>query len=247
MRNLVLCAALAAGLGGCDVIGFASGVGAALIEGEHYSVEQGEVRWISYTSGPSTPSRRVQTLDADAGSFEIAEDPIYGTDRHQVFCKAAVLGGGDPDQFRVLRTGKDGPSMATDGRQVWHYCDRVGGADGATFRLIGGEYGTDATGVYLLSSRIEGADPDSFRIIDAETRLGADTDRAYAGIFPILTDRPGALRSLGAGYSTDGQQVYWQQFLLEGADVATFEVRDGERFGRDASGCWIGPALKECL
>lgn len=247
MRNLVLCAALAAGLGGCDVIGFAAGVSSALIEGEHYSVEQGEVRWVSYTSGPSTPSRRVETLDADPASFQIAEDPIYGTDTRRIFCKAGLLEGGDPRRFRVLRNGKDGPSMATDGRQVWHYCTRIEGADGGTFRLVGGEYGADATGVYLLASRIEGADPDSFRIIDADENLAADADRAFAGIFPIPTDRSGALRSLGAGYSTDGYQVFWQQFRLEGADPASFEVRRGERFGRDRSGCWTLLEQRPCL
>lgn len=248
MRNAVLVAVLSLGVASCEVIDFAAGVTAALIEGEHYAVEQGEVRWISYTSGFSSVSRRVQTLDADAGSFVIAEDPIYGTDGHRVFCKAAVLESADPGLFRVLRNGRrEAPSIATDGRHVWRYCDRIEGADGASFRLIGGDYGADEAAVWLGASNIEGADPASFRILDAEEELAVDAGAAYAGIFPIPTERPAEIRPLGAGYSTDGGKVYWRQYPLEGADPGTFEVRRGERFGRDRSGCWPLREPRPCL
>ena len=248
MRNVVLVAVLALGVTSCEVVGFAAGVSAALIEGEHYSVEQGEVRWISYTSGFTTVSRRIQTLDADAESFEIAEDPIYGTDRHHVFCKAAVLESADPGLFRVLKNGREeGRSVATDGRYVWRYCDRIEGADGASFQQIGGDYGADHAGVWLGSSRIGGADPASFRVLDVKEELAVDARAAYAGIFPIPTDQPGTIRPLGAGYSTDGVRVYWRHYPLEGADPGTFEVRRGERFGRDRSGCWPLREPRPCL
>lgn len=249
MRTAALILALSAGLAGCDVFDFAAGVGSALIEGDHYAVEDGEVTWVSYSSfGGMTPTRRVQTLAADAATFRVADDPIYGTDARRVYCKAGALEGSNPDGFRILANGRgDGPSVVTDGRSVWHYCDRIEGADGARFRLIGAGYGLDDAGVWLQTSRIDGADPATFRILDAEETLAVDDRAAYAGIFAIPTGSPQAMRSLGAGYSTDGERVYWLQYPLEGADPASFEVRRGERFGRDRSGCWTGPRARPCL
>jgi hypothetical protein len=249
MRNAVLVAVLALGVAGCEVIDFASGVGAALIEGEHYDVSDDGVTWVSYSSfGGSKPVRREQRVDADARTFEVAEDPIYGTDARRAYCKAGALEGSVPNGFRILSNGKgEGSSIATDGQHVWLYCDQIAGADGATFRLIGGDYGADETSVWLLSSRIDGADPASFRILDVEEEVAVDARAAYAGIFPIPTERPADIRSLGAGYSTDGVAVYWRQYRLDGADPGTFEVRRGERFGRDRSGCWTSMKAQPCL
>ena len=249
MRNAVLVAVLSLGVASCEIVDFASGVGAALIEGEHYAVSGDEVTWVSYSSfGGSKPHRRVQRVEADPGSFRVAEDPIYGTDARRAYCKAGALEGSVATGFRILRNGKgEGSSVATDGQHVWLYCDRIEGADGASFRLIGGEYGVDRAGVWLGASSIEGADPASFRILDVEEELAVDARAAYAGIFPIPTERPADIRSLGAGYSTDEVTVYWRQHKLDGADPGTFEVRRGERFGRDRSGCWPlrkpGPCL----
>ncbi len=249
MRNVVLVAVLALGVAGCEVIDFASGVGAALIEGDHYAVSGDEVTWVSYSSfGGSKPVRQVHRVEADPGSFQIAEDPIYGTDARRAYCKAGALEGSVPTGFRILSNGKgEGSSIATDGQHVWRYCDRIEGADGASFRLIGGDYGADNAAVWLGASNIEGADPASFRILDAEEELAVDARAAYAGIFPIPTERPADIRILGAGYSTDGVTVYWRQYRLEGADPGTFEVRRGERFGRDRSGCWPLREPRPCL
>jgi len=249
MRNAVLVAVLSLGLASCEVVDFASGVGAALIEGEHYAVSEDEVTWVSYSSfGGSKPVRREQAVDADARTFEVAEDPIYATDARRAYCKAGALEGSVSTGFRILRNGKgEGSSIATDGQHVWLYCDQIAGADGATFRPIGGDYGADDAGVWLMSSRVDGADPASFRILDAEEELAVDVRAAYAGIFPIPTEHPAGIRPLGAGYSTDGVTVYWRHYRLDGADPGTFEVRRGERFGRDRSGCWTSMRAQPCL
>lgn len=249
MRNAVLVAVLSLGVASCEVIDFASGVGAALIEGEHYAISGDEVTWVSYSSfGGSKPVRREQRVDADVSTFEVTEDPVYAIDARRAYCKAGALEGSIAAGFRILSNGKgEGSSIATDGQHVWLYCGEIAGADGATFRLIGGDYGADDTGVWLLSSRIDGADPASFRILDVEEELAVDARAAYAGIFPIPTERPAAIRPLGAGYSTDGVKVYWRHYPLEDADPGTFEVRRGERFGRDRSGCWPLREPRPCL
>ncbi len=235
-------------LTGCDVGDFAYGVGRALAEGEHYDVKDGRVIWVSHPSMGSIPRRVEQPVAADAATFRVAEDKMYGLDATAVFCKGEPLEGGDPQDFRLLpHSGDERVPVATDGRKVWLSCDEIEGADGATFRFLDGRYGTDGKSVFIATSRIDGADPASLEILDPEDEVSRDASRAYAGTFPIPTDAPRSIRSLGAGYSTDGHRVYWRQFLADGADPATFEVRADERFGRDGSGCWNGPRPQPCL
>ena len=248
-RRFGIAAGLAAlALGGCDVGDFAYGVGRALVEGEHYDVKDGRVIWVSHPSMGSTPRRVEQPVTADPATFRVAEEKMYGLDATAVFCKGEPLDGGDPQGFRLLSRSGDGRVPgATDGRKVWLLCDEVEGADGATFRLLEGRYGTDGKSVFIATSRIDGADPATLEILDLEDEISRDAGHAYAGTFPIPTDAPRSIRSLGAGYATDGRRVYWRQFTAEGADPATFEVRVGERFGRDGSGCWNGPRPQPCL
>lgn len=249
MKSPVLFVAAAAlALSGCDLGEFAYGVGRALVEGEHYDVKDGRVIWVEHPSMGSTPRRVERPVDADPRTFEVAEEKMYGADATKVFCKGRPLSGADPHGFRVLvRPGEDRVPGATDGRKVWLLCDEIEGADGATFRFGAARFGYDATSVFSATSRVDGADPRSFEILDPEAEIARDARAAYAGIFRIPTEVPAALRSLGAGYSTDGVAVYWQQFRADGADPATFEVRPGEMFGRDSSGCWSGPRPQPCL
>jgi len=244
--GFIFAAALA--LSACDLGEFATGVSRALIEGERYVVRDDEVVWVSHPGMGGTPRRVEQRVDADGRTFVSAEDRIYGTDARSVFCRGRRLDGADPGGFRILRwPDGEAPNVATDGRRVWMNCDTVEGADGAGFRFLGGRYATDGTAVFLQSSRIAGADPSTFGIIDAGSELSRDAVAAWSGIFRIPTEAPEAIRPLGAGYATDGQAVYWRQFRVPGADPATFEVREDEMFGRDASGCWNGARAQACL
>ena len=240
-------------LSGCGV----ERIAASLAEGDHYEVKDAQVYWVDWSSMGGPPSRNVRTVDADAATFrampdKIYQHTIYGRDASKVFCEGKVLENALPTSFRVLPHPNDNyVEYATDNVRVWSQCEWIEEADGATFSRLEGEYAKDATHVFSNKGVMKDADVETFEVIFVEPKLGQpryarDRVGVFSGIFRMDLEDPDAFRVIGANYSTDGVNVFWTHYKVEGADPNTFFVPKGMQFGQDKSGCWRGTSQFSC-
>ena len=210
-----------------------------------YLERDGAVYWAGYpgTSGFPTLERVERQLDADPATFKIEPFPDWASDRDHVYYRGHIVGAVDQPSFSARSA-----DLAADVRSVWLDGQRVEGADPVTFRQLAERYAVDANRAYygwtgfevceLASLRIDGRGVDTFAI---------DDECVFAGSFAVPVQDRESFEVIGAGYTRDRYQVYWLQFVVEGADPRSFFVPAGMRYGRDASSCWSGVRRIECL
>ncbi|MEQ9315320.1 MAG: DKNYY domain-containing protein, partial [Henriciella sp.] len=205
------------------------------------------VTWVNWSSMGGPPSRSEQPIAADAATFEILRDSRYGRDQSTVFCEGKPLDGADPDTFRVVATLKEADrAFVADAQSAWADCERIKGANGASFEALPGDYARDAERVYSWKWPIDGADPQSFTVLPEDTEYARDQSGIWVGSFKLPTTKPDAFRIIGEYYSTDGEQVFYWQNVVNGADVASFHIPKGMSIGRDANTCWYGTRPRPC-
>jgi hypothetical protein len=168
----------------------------------------------------------------------------YSVDGKHIFNGAKVLSTSDPQTFRILED-----EYVLDCDSVYFQGKVISGADSKTFTTIGHYYGKDKNAVYnsgRISSEI--SDPETFRLLAAPEKKGKgwpgffdDADYQYLwgcdkdyyyregrkidsadySTFTLLDDGYGH-------YARDRYHVFYcgfpHSFIVEGADVATFEV-----------------------
>ncbi|WP_084417838.1 DKNYY domain-containing protein [Henriciella litoralis] len=220
----------------------------SLVEGDHYSVQEGRVVWISWSSMGGPPSRAERAVDANAETFNILDDARYGEDGEHVFCEGRILDAADASSFHVLPRVEGGErDYAVDATNVWTGCERVQDADAGTFQPLAGSYGKDAEHVFSWKYVIDGADAGTFVPLDQDPDYGRDRTGIWYASFLMPVTNPDRFRLIGGNYSTDGDAIYYAQYKVDGADVASFRVPKGMSYGRDNSGCWTGTMPKPCL
>lgn len=226
--------------------------GRFLIEdGEHYSVSGDEVRWVSYRMTGVFPwpgmKRSVWVVkEADPRTFRILENPRMAVDARHVFHAGSVLRGADVKTYRVLQVpalviegGEDARTgFEADARHAWSNGKLIEGADGASFRVLRGHFAADANHVYYNMDRIKGADAASFRVLSSARVLGVDRNAVWTGIIALPLPDTSRVRGLGDAYWTDGKDIYWERYRMEGADIASFRVIDGFAMAEDKFGRW---------
>ena len=165
--------------------------------------------------------------------------------------------------------------MGKDATTVYEWDIPILHADPATFKRLTENYARDATQVFYGRTGLEGVDINTFkRLRDAWSR---DSDDFYFGnkrldvcdidtfeplsmwqaldsqCYYIESDRLGAvdrpsLQILWGAYASDRSHVYWLEHVVDGADPATFEVKEDriQTLARDANQCFSGPRVVAC-
>lgn len=243
-RYALICVLMTFALGGCDLAD-----PEAILEGDHYQVEDGRVTWVRYRATPTgMPYREDGPVNADVGTFRVVGGSAYAVDVRHVFCEGKALADADPATFRLITVENSQLSgVAGDRRSVWRYCEKIETADGETFRVVGGEYGVDDERAFWRTEPLSGADPDAFVVFGDEWNFAADGEKVWIEAREIPVRSRVNFRPIAAGYSTDGEQVFWFNHVLEGADLATFRVPAGMHYGRDKNTCWNGASANRCL
>jgi hypothetical protein len=222
-------------------------------DGDHYSVSDEEVRWISYRMTGVFPwpgmERRSWTVKgADPKSFRILENPKVAVDARHVFHAGSVLAGADLASYHVLQApalliegGEDARTgYEADARHAWSDGERIVGADGGSFRVLQGHYAADSKRVYFKGNPIVGPDPGSFRVLSSANGLGVDRKAVWTGNIALALPDTSQVRGLGDQYWTDGTNVYWHRYPMDGADIASFRVLPGVANAEDKHGRWNG-------
>ncbi|MFZ6656647.1 DKNYY domain-containing protein [Undibacterium sp. TJN19] len=120
--------------------------------------------------------------------------------------------------------------------KVYYYGKTIGGAQAASFKVIGKQYqqyATDEKHVYFNGKLIDVADPASFTGIshpksqpedEGNPLFWKDKTHVYIEGHTLSGARPAEFRHLGGRYGSDSQQVYYGWQALEGADPASFQL-----------------------
>lgn len=210
-----------------------------------YLERDGEIYWAGYPGSSSFPTleRVERQLDADPATFKIEPFTDWASDSNHVYYRGQAIGPVDQPSFSAR-----GADLAADADSVWQHGQLIEGADPATFRQLAHGYGVDATRAYYGWTGFEVCDLASLRIAgDADHAFALDDECVFAGSFSVPVRDRSSFEIVEAGFTRDRYQVYWLQYVLEGADPASFFVPAGMRYGRDSSGCWNGTGRIECM
>jgi len=203
-----------------------------------WRIEGGKVYWGS--SGK--PVR-----GADAATFSVFNQ-IWARDSKRVFVYDTLIRGADADSFEVFNE-----LYARDKNRAYYSCGTIKNADPSTFHALdnglrktryrwkshsGFAADKDAVYHYTLTigkpSVLRGADPSTFKPLECD--YGIDADRVYFQHTRVSKARPASFRLLGLHYATDGKHIFYGNWIVDGADVASFvEDADDGTIGRDAS------------
>lgn len=210
-----------------------------------YVEREGRVYWAAYPGSSAHPTleRVERQIEADAATFRQERFRDWASDRHQAYFRGRAIGPVDQVSFSARSN-----ALAADRETVWLQGEPVDGADPESFRLLGGPYAIDAHNAYSGRLRIEVCDHPTFRVIgEGIDSFGVDDQCVFAGSIRVPVEDRASFELLGAGYARDSVAVYWRQYKLEGADLQTFHVPSGMRYGVDRNGCWTGPQPRACL
>jgi hypothetical protein len=134
---------------------------------------------------------------ADAASFEPLGDDGFGRDKNTAFW---------------------------DGHGIQ-------GSDAATFKVMGRQFARDATHLYFRDQAIAGIDAASVAVLSPDDVFFKDKNGIYFLTYrdnfskprPVPADQDSFLR-LDGYYSQDRQHIFYEDKILEGVDLKTFEV-----------------------
>jgi hypothetical protein len=191
--------------------------------------------------------------DLNGAEFRVL-DRHYGCDRTCVYALDAesVLKKVSPDTFRTLGDGfavaddasirlGTGPSTSLGTGRVFYRGRKVGGANAATFRVIGPGVGADARAVFSNEFKELGLDPAGIEAI------GGNYFRAPHGVLHGVGLVEGAdaasLVVLADDYAKDRRAVFFRRQPIPDADVDTFVPldafysKDARRGSRSCSRC----------
>lgn len=204
-----------------------------------------KVLWTEYSGSSVFPSlkRYERVVPTQAEHFQVTAYNSWGHDTRHAFYRGQITGTIDASTFMALSD-----YIAKDDVTVWHRDEAIVDAHAPSFRLLDGKWAIDQDSGYYASTRFEVCDISTFSVL--ETGLDAfavDDICAYSRSFRIPVAARDSFQLLGAGYSMDHKQVYWNQFVVKGADPSSFYVPDGMRVGRDKTNCWRGAQSYDCV
>ena len=196
-----------------------------------YEVVESEVMYVS--CNPMSQRHSMAVLEgADPTTF-VTINNSHGGDASRVFKKSLPITHADPATFTLWSGG-----YAADATQVFYGRTRLEDAELATFERLGNGWSHDARNIYLGSKRLDVCDLATFEIIPRSRAKDAQCYYAEANRVPIK-DRA-SLEALSGGYAKEHSQVCWLDGGIQGADVASFEVRrdSPSSIARDAQQCF---------
>ncbi|MDR2915946.1 MAG: DKNYY domain-containing protein [Tannerella sp.] len=204
--------------------------------GKLYAVDKNQAYW-----------RGLVIENADVNTFKVINE-YYSVDSKRIFWEGKILSTADPKTLKVLIN-----EYALDSDSVYFQGNVLSGADSKTFTAIGHYYAKDKNAVYDQGRVLdEISDPSTFRLLgkpDKEIKSWFGFIRALDEDMDHMIDwgcdksyyyREGR-KIDGADYSTftfldngctlyvkDKFHVFYcgrpQSFIVEGADVATFQI-----------------------
>jgi hypothetical protein len=204
-----------------------------------------EVYWAHYPGSSAFPTlERVETLlDADASTFRVEPFADWASDQHNAYYRGRIAGPVHQPSFSARDA-----AHAADRVTVWLYGEMIDGADPASFRPLRDGYAVDNQRAYYRRTGIEACDLGSLQVVgEGIDAFLVDDECVFSGIFQAPVRDRSSFEQLGAGYARDAYQVYWMQYVVQGADPASFHVPAGMRYGVDSSGCWSGTRATPCL
>lgn len=225
------------------VLGLASGCTSALkaVTGtySYYEVADGKVTY--YRWNPMSMRYHARVLEqADPATFETIGTE-HGKDATTVYEWDIPIHHADPATFKLLTA-----NYARDATQIFYGRTRLEGADVTTFERLSDGWSRDSDDVYFGNKRLDVCDIDTFETLSMWQAL--DSQCYYIESEQITAIDRTSLQILRGGYARDRSQVYWLEHVVDGADPATFEVKEDQihTLARDANQCFSGPRVVTC-
>lgn len=177
-------------------------------------------RWV-FIQSDAGDWRRVMVVDgADAATFRKLSFR-YAADKNFAYSQSQRIPNAHGPSFRPL-TGE----YWRDDRRVFVATSEVGGADPETFRPLAiSPWARDAKDAYRGSVAVGAEDVGSFEAINFYWARDAKAYYSMHGfrVVKVPCDYD-SMKVLNRGYAKDKARVFWHARVIEGADVATFEV-----------------------
>lgn len=202
---------------------------------ESYEIHDGGVYYKNWNEARGTAEKLIE--GADANSFTILDNDVYGKDLNKVFYKGKLIPGADPNTFEFIEG-----AYSKDKSRAYYYGDSIKGSSSKNFRIMDGSYSTDNKDVYLRTEPLNVCSVDDFEFLDVTEDKRFFTDWTTDGChyfyaqYKIPSDEYDKIKVYpnGSGFATDGKYVYYcsrnllynrkGERILDTIDVATFEV-----------------------
>ena len=205
----------------------------------YYEVIDGKVTYFRWN--PMGMRYHTRVLEqADPDTFE-SIGTEHGKDATTVYQWDIPILHADPATFKRLTK-----NYARDATQVFYGRTRLEGVDINTFERLGDGWSRDSDDFYFGNRRLDVCDIDTFRVLSMWQAL--DSQCYYIESKQLEPVDRASLQILWGGYVRDRSQVYWLKHVVDGADPATFEVKEDriQTLARDANQCFSGPRVVTC-
>ena len=186
------------------------------------------------------------TLEAVTGTYsyyEVTDGKVTYFRRNPMSMRyhTRVLEEADPDTFEAIDSehGKDATTVYQWDVPILH-------ADPATFERLGDGWSRDAGDFYSGSKRLEVCNINTFEPLSMWRAV--DSQCCYVKSKRLENVDRESLEILGGVFAKHRTHIYWLQHIDDGADPATFEVKEDrmQSLARDATQCFIGPRFVTC-
>ena len=205
----------------------------------YYEVIDGKVTYFRWN--PMGMRYHTRVLEnADPNTF-VAIGTEHGKDATTVYEWDIPILHADPETFKRLTE-----NYARDATQIFYGRTRLEGVDLETFERLGDGWSRDADDFYSGNKRLDVCDIDTFEPLSMWRAV--DSQCYYIQAERLDTVDRASLEILWGAYAKDRSQVYWLEHVVEGADPATFEVKDDrmQSLARDANQCFSGARIVTC-
>lgn len=179
--------------------------------------------------------RAFKIYDAEPTTFELLEPTGHvAVDANRVYLNGCPIEGANPDGARLLlgcEGEKDGPVIATRQGVYDKACEKVKGADGATFQVLSEEPFCGQDSRHVFAAVIRGAimqlkvDRQSFELL--KDGYARDGKALLYDFKPVKGVKPEPCQILGGGYAIAGGKL-----LFKGAVVGAIAMRPTMRDSR---------------
>ena len=144
-------------------------------------------------------------------------------DNNQVYQNYHILPNADPATFHILPNNEE---FASDKYQVYHNANIVFGADSSTFQLLEPDYiySKDKNSVYYMGGKMPSVDLNTFTVISSCGIYAIDKSTVYYAGEVIPTADPLTFKPISWYYSKDEKNVFYNKYIIQGADLSTFQV-----------------------
>ena len=207
---------------------------------------------------------RDQVFEGDARSFEVLGESghvPFARDRERVYCYGNVLEGADAGSFAIL-----GAGLEADRHGAWAQLERIT-VDRETLRVLDADYACDRerarfrgqplvgplAGPFVVLGHGYASDgarvfchglvqdygPEGLRVLGPSYAVAGGKVMYWNG--EVAEADPATWQYLGYGFGKDARHVYFDGYVLEDADPATFVLEhhvEGRGWARDAGHVW---------